>query len=293
MAFEGLSGMIVELRRRLMYIAALFGIGTVVSFSFMGELIKKIEHDMFWRFSISDKPGAAVQLVDISNNLTLISERLAENNSAIAQNLTLMSGQLMNISHNMIPNAPAIVYLTPMEVLMLEFKLSLICGAIVALPLVLFYAYKGITGRVKHVLPVSAGMLILILLAAAALFLLGAGYSYIYLLPFFLKFIYQDAASMGVTATFSVYEFINFIVTTTVLFGMSFELPLILTLLSRLGITSRQTLAHYRRHAYVILLIISAWVTPDPTMFSQIMLMLPFVVLYEISLILMRVTGKS
>lgn len=292
MAFEGLSGMVVELRRRLIYIAALFGIGTVVSFSFMGELIKKIERDMFWRLSISDKPDVTGQLADISNNLTLISEKLAENNSAITQNLTVMSEQLMNISQNLSPNAPAIVYLTPMEVLMLEFKLSLICGAMVAMPLVLFYAYRGIKGRVRHVLPVNAGMLILILLAAVALFLLGAGYSYIYLLPFFLEFIYQDAASMGVTATFSVYEFINFIVTTTVLFGISFELPLILTLLSRLGITSRQTLAHYRRHAYVILLIISAWVTPDPTMFSQIMLMLPFVVLYEISLILMRVTGK-
>ncbi|GFO97264.1 twin-arginine translocation protein TatC [groundwater metagenome] len=292
MPFKELSGMIVELRRKLIYIVALFVFGTVVSFSFMGELINKIKYDMFWRLSISDKPGAAGQLVDISNNLSIISEKLAENNSAIAQNLTVMSGELLNISLSLNPNAPAIVYLAPMEVLMLEFKMSLIFGAIITLPLVLFYAYRGVRGRVRHVLPVSGGMLIFILLAAAILFLLGAGYSYYYLLPFFLGYIYQDAANMGVNATFSVYEFIYFIVMTTVLFGISFELPLLLTMMSRLGIASRQTLAHYRRHAYIILLIISAWVTPDPTMFSQIMLMLPFVVLYEISLLVMRFTGK-
>jgi sec-independent protein translocase protein TatC len=292
MPMEEFAGILVELRKKLVYIVALFGIGTIVSFSFMGELIKRIEYDMFWGLTLSDKPGASGQLVDISHNLSLISEKLAANNSAISQNLTALSGELLNISGNLNLQMPAIVYLTPMEVLMLEFKLSLICGAIITLPLVLYYAYRGLKGKVREVLPVSSAMLIFVLFAAAILFLLGAGYSYYYLLPFFLSYVYQDAASMGVNATFSVYEFIYFIVVTTVLFGISFELPLVLTMLSRLGITSRQTLAHYRRHTYVILLIISAWVTPDPTMFSQVMLMVPFVVLYEISLLVMRVTGK-
>jgi sec-independent protein translocase protein TatC len=290
MPMEEFAGILVELRKKLVYIVALFGIGTIVSFSFMGELIKKIENDMFW--GIARSPGTEGKLVDISHNLSLISEKLAANNSAISHNLTVMSGELLNISSNLDLQTPAIVYLTPMEVLMLEFKLSLICGVIIALPLVLYYAYMGLRGKVRKVLPMSGVMLIFAVLAAAILFLLGAGYSYYYLLPFFLGYIYQDAASMGVNATFSVYEFTYFIVVTTMLFGISFELPLLMTMLSRLGITSRQTLSHYRRHTYVILLIISAWVTPDPTMFSQVMLMVPFIVLYEISLLVMRVTGK-
>lgn len=292
MALEGLAGIIAEIRRKLIFIAALFGLGTIVSFSFMGELIKKIEYDMFWRLNLPGKPDAAGQLINISNNLSLMSEKLAANSSAIAQNLTMMSGELLNISRNLNLQTPAIVYLTPMEVLMLEFKLSLICGVIITLPLVLYYAYRGVRGRIRTILPVSGTMLIFVLLAAAILFLLGAGYSYYFLLPSFLNYIYQDAANMGVNATFSVNEFIYFIVVTTVIFGISFELPLLLIMMSRLGIASRQTLAHYRRHAYVIMLIIAAWVTPDPTMFSQVMLMVPFVVLYEISLLVMRVTGK-
>jgi len=76
---------LVELRKKLVYIVALFGIGTIVSFSFMGELIKKL-NTIFWRLAISDKPGTAGQLVEISNNLSLISEKLAANNSAISHN---------------------------------------------------------------------------------------------------------------------------------------------------------------------------------------------------------------
>lgn len=292
MAMEELAGIIAELRRKLIYIAALFGVGTIISFSFMGDLIKRIEYDMFWRLDLPGKTEAAGQLVSISNNLSLISEKLVANSSAIAQNLTMMSGELLNISRNLNLQKPAIVYLTPMEVLMLELKLSLICGLIITLPLVIYYVYTGIRRKLMQVLPVSFGMLIFILLAALILFLVGAGYSYFFLLPTFLNYIYQDAANMGINATFSVNEFIYFIVVTTAVFGISFELPLLLIMMSRLGIASRQTLAHYRRHAYVIMLIIAAWVTPDPTMFSQIMLMLPFVILYEISLLAMRVTGK-
>ncbi|MDO9098932.1 MAG: twin-arginine translocase subunit TatC, partial [Candidatus Methanoperedens sp.] len=64
------------------------------------------------------------------------------------------------------------------------------------------------------------------------------------------------------------------------------------TLLVHIGVTSRQALARYRKHAYILLLVIAALVTPDPTMFSQIMVTVPFVALYEASLLVMRVTGK-
>jgi sec-independent protein translocase protein TatC len=112
------------------------------------------------------------------------------------------------------------------------------------------------------------------------------------MLPFFLDFIYQDAYNLGINANFSVYEFISFVVMTTVILGAAFELPVILTFLVHLGVTSRKTLANYRRHAYILLLIIAAWITPDPTMAMQIMVTLPFIVLYEASLVVMRLTGK-
>ncbi len=290
MALEKFSALISGLRKKLFYIAAVFGAGALVSFSFMGEVIKKIEYDMFFRLNLPDKPDAAGQLMDISRNLTSLSNEV--NNSIIAQNLTKLSGELLNISQNLNLYRPNIVYLTPMEVLMLEFKMSLIFGAILALPLIIYYVYKGVRGRLPGILTANKSYILSIIAASLLLFLIGAGYAYFYMLPLFLSYLYQDAASLGINANFSVYEFIYFVVMTTVIIGAAFELPLILNLLVRFGITSRDTLAYYRRHAYIILLIIAAWITPGPDIFSQVMVTVPFVILYEASLILMRLTGK-
>lgn len=290
MAFENFSALISELRKKLFYIAVVFGAGAIISFSFMGDVIKKIEYDMFFRLNLPGKPDASGQLIDISHNLASLSNEV--NNSIIAENLTRLSGELINISRSLNLYKPNIVYLTPMEVLMLEFKMSLIFGLLLASPLILYYAYRGVRGRLGKIIPVSKSLIILTIAASTALFLIGAGYAYFYMLPFFLSYIYQDAMSLGINANFSVYEFIYFIAMTTVILGAAFELPVILTLLVHLGVTSRQTLARYRKHAYILLLVIAAWVTPDPTMFSQIMVTVPFVVLYEASLFVIRFTGK-
>lgn len=294
MAFEGIFSAISELKKKLFIIVAVFGAGAIISFSYMGDVIKKIENDMFWRFNVPGRPDASKQLLDISNNLTSMSNQLADNNSIIAQNLSRLSGEVVNLSRNLNIYKPNIVFLSPMEVLMLEFKMSLIFGVLIAFPLILFYAYRGVKGKLSSITFIheKKSLIVVTILSSIVLFLIGAGYSYYYMLPFFLNFIYQDAYNIGVNANFSVYEFISFIVMTTVILGAAFELPVVLTLLVHLGVTSRKTLAYYRRHAYIVLLIIAAWVTPDPTMFMQIMVALPFIALYEASLIVMKLTGK-
>lgn len=294
MAFEGIFSIISELKKKLFIIVAVFGAGALISFSYMGDVIKKIETDMFWRLNVPDRPDISKQLIDISNNLTSMSNQLTNNNSIIAQNLSKLSGELVNLSQNFNLYKPNIIFLTPMEVLMLEFKMSLVFGVLIVSPLILFYAYRGVKGKFSKLpfIHENKSLIVLTILASVVLFLIGAGYSYYYMLPFFLSFIYQDAYNLGINANFSVYEFISFIVMTTVILGAAFELPVILTFLVHLGVLSRKTLANYRRHAYILLLIIAAWVTPDPTMFTQIMVALPFILLYEASLVVMRLTGK-
>jgi sec-independent protein translocase protein TatC len=294
MPFEGIFPIISELKKKIFYIFALFGAGALISFSYMGEVIKKIESDMFWNMNIPDKPDASKQLLDISHNLSSISNQLADNNSIIAQNLSQVSGELLNLSRNLSLYKPNIIYLTPMEVVMLEFKMSIVFGILITSPLILFYAYRGARKRLTSLnfIQEKKTLVISAILASLALFLIGASYAYYYMLPFFLAFLYKDAMSLGINANFSIYDFISFIVLTTVILGFAFELPVILTFLAHLGVISRNTLTHYRKHAIIILLIIAAWITPDPTMFTQVLVALPFIILYEASLIVMRLTGK-
>ncbi len=290
MAIEDIFSLISVLRKKVFYIVAVFGAGALISFSFMGEVIKKIETDMFWRLELPGKTDASGQLVEISQNLTMLSNRI--NDSVIAQNLTKISGELINISSSLNIYKLNIVYLTPMEVLMLEFRMSLIFGALLTSPLIVYYAYKGLKGRLPDSISQKKSLILSIIAAAVLLFLMGSGYAYFYMLPLFLGYLYQDAMSIGINANFSVYEFIYFIVMTTVIIGAAFELPLILNLLVRFGVTTRKTLSYYRKHAYILLLVLAAWITPGPDIFSQLMVTVPFIILYEASLLLMRLTGR-
>ncbi|MDL5502893.1 MAG: twin-arginine translocase subunit TatC, partial [Candidatus Methanoperedens sp.] len=115
-------------------------------------------------------------------------------NSIIAQNLTRASNDILNISQNLYLYKPNIIYLTPMEVIMLEFKMSLIFGFLVVSPLILYYAYRGAKGRLTNLpfIREKRSLIVITIIASITLFLIGAGYAYFYMLPFFLSFLYQD-----------------------------------------------------------------------------------------------------
>ena len=77
-------------------------------------------------------------------------------------------------------------------------------------------------------------------------------------------------------------EYLSFFITTTLVFGFAFEMPLILSVLGRLGIIDRQFLQKYRRYAIVLLAALSALFTP-PDVISMVLMMIPMLSLYEIS----------
>ena len=81
-----------------------------------------------------------------------------------------------------------------------------------------------------------------------------------------------------------------FVIMIAIVFGFSFELPLVMTVLVRSGMVRYHTLVDYRRHAYVGLLAAAALFTP-PDVLSQIVIAVPLAILYEISLFVVRFTG--
>ncbi len=123
------------------------------------------------------------------------------------------------------------------------------------------------------------------------MFMLGASYSYFFMLPIFLKFLYIDAAASGVTATYSIFNFISFIATTTAIFGLVFELPIVLTVLIRNGFVKYDTLVTYRKHIYVIILVIAMFITPGTDVFSQMMFAVPMTIFFEISMLIVKIIG--
>lgn len=194
---------------------------------------------------------------------------------------------------DLLPEGAKLVYVSPLEVMMLELKLSIIIGVLLTLPIIAFYTYRAISKRYSIQVPISIGkgQFVVMGVAAVIMFILGASYAYFLMLPLFLKYLYMDAAGSGVTATYSVFKFISFVASGTAMFGLVFELPIVLTFLTRNGFVKYSTLVTYRKHLYVLIMIIAAAVTPGADVFSQIMLAVPMVVFFEISLVIVRILG--
>lgn len=178
----------------------------------------------------------------------------------------------------------------PLELMMLELKLSLIIGILAALPIVFYYGYRYLSRlKLGERFKVSKATLVLVAVLAVALFLVGCAYSYFLMLPLVFQYLINSAGDAGVASNWRVSDFVNFAMLTTLVFGLVFELPLVMNALARSGIVSVDIFKKYRRHMWVIILIVAALVT-SPDVITQIMVGVPLIIFYEISLFSMRFT---
>jgi sec-independent protein translocase protein TatC len=118
------------------------------------------------------------------------------------------------------------------------------------------------------------------------LFLLGAALVYFVMLPFVMWFsLSQQVAGEGVSVALlpKISEYLNLVTALLLAFGLCFQLPIVMTLLGLAGIISSKVMAEGRRYAIVAVVVVAAIVTP-PDPISQLMLAIPLVLLYEISI---------
>ena len=179
----------------------------------------------------------------------------------------------------------------PLELMMLELKMSFAVGFIAALPIVFFYAYRFLAGRqIGSRIRIRGRSILVVSAIALFLFVVGCCYSYFLMLPLVFKYLMESALAAGVANSWRVSDFVNFAVMTTLVFGLVFELPLAMTALARAHIVPVRVFKKYRRHMWVIILIVAALVT-SPDVMTQLMVGVPLIIFYELSLFALRFTA--
>ncbi|MCL2100273.1 MAG: twin-arginine translocase subunit TatC [Fibromonadales bacterium] len=173
-----------------------------------------------------------------------------------------------------------IIYTAPAETVMLSVKIALICGLILASPIV----FQQIWGFISPALYKKEKILVLpTAIASTICFLAGVVFSS-YTLPFVLQFLTEFAAG-GLDPFFRVDEYLGFLVKIALSFGIAFQLPVIVFVLSKIGLIDHKFLIRYFRYAIVLIFIVAAILTP-PDIFSQLLLGTPLLVLYAFSILI-------
>jgi len=177
-----------------------------------------------------------------------------------------------------------LVFLKPTDSISNFMKVSLIAGATLAMPVIVYQFFRFIAPGLNKQ---ERRYLILIAPGATFSFLLGAAFAYFIMLPAAVTFLYgflNDVAD----PFWSLDTYLSLVTRMIFWVGMSFEMPLIIYFLAKLDIVSADTLARNRKYAIVIVALISAVVTPTPDPVNMGLVMLPLVVLYEIAIFLAR-----
>jgi sec-independent protein translocase protein TatC len=168
--------------------------------------------------------------------------------------------------------------LRPTEGFMLSMKLAFFAGIIVSFPLLLLFILQFVLpGLHQHEKRVMWPALAI----GFGLFLFGVCFAYFLVLPRALEFFHEWNLRLGVANDWRIGDYITFATQFTLLFGLSFELPVVVMVFVKLGLLGYESMSRTRAYAILAIVVVAAIITPTPDAFTLCLMALPMILLYE------------
>lgn len=179
-------------------------------------------------------------------------------------------------------------YATLVEPFWSHLKIALIAGLMLVFPFVMRELWKFFSPALHLTERRYIGYFVFF---STIFFGIGVLFCYFVLLPVAIPFLLSYKTD-NLIAILRIGDYIDFVLKFLLASGLVFELPLIIVLLSRMGIVSPDMLAKYRKFAFLGAFIIGAILTPTPDIFNQTILSIPIYLLYELGIVFARIFGK-
>jgi len=188
----------------------------------------------------------------------------------------------------MMPTGGSLIFTSVAEAFFTYMKVAFISGLILASPFVLYQIWAFVApGLYRH----EKKYVIPFVLAGSFFFAIGILFAYYVALPVGFKFLLGFATDF-IKPLPSMKEYLSFSIKFLLAFGLVFEFPVVLVLLVRIGVVDAKTLAKQRKYAILLIFIFAAILTP-PDIVSQLIVALPMIGLYELSILLSKLFGKK
>ncbi len=185
-------------------------------------------------------------------------------------------------------NPHKLYFMAPAEAFWMYLKTSVISGLSLVLPFILWEVWKFISpGLMSH----EKKYAIPFVLVSTFMFYLGLAFCFLIILPYAMDFLL--GFSENLVPMISAGNYVDFCLKFLLAFGLIFELPLIIIMLTRMGIVTPKTLAKNRKYALLGAFVLAAFLTPTPDAFNQTLMALPMIILYEGGIIASRILWRK
>ncbi|UFJ40966.1 twin-arginine translocase subunit TatC [Brevibacillus humidisoli] len=182
-----------------------------------------------------------------------------------------------------------LVSLSPSDALRVYMQFAFLIGVVITLPVALFQIWRFVSPGLR---PPEQRVALRFIPVAFLLFLLGLGFGYYIVFPMILPFMVGFTEKIGTQPLYGVAEYFGFMFNIVIPFGFLFELPMLVMFLTRLRIVNPMRLARLRRVAYFVLAVVAITLTP-PEIVSDILVTIPLLLLYEVSIWLSKLVYRK
>ena len=191
---------------------------------------------------------------------------------------------IQDIMHYLTLPAGKLYYMQPAEAFFTYLKVACVAGFLLALPIIFWQVWRfflpALTTRERMVIGI-------VVPTSVVLFFCGLAFSFFLVLPAGIKF-FLGFGNAELEALLSVNKYFDFVIMFVLPFGFIFELPLVMTIMGKMGLITSAFLKKYQRIIIFLSFVVGALITPTPDVFTQSMIALPIIVLYEVGYFIVR-----
>jgi sec-independent protein translocase protein TatC len=203
----------------------------------------------------------------------------------------ISSQLILFLSHNLLPQGVRLIQTAPGQSLFAQIYVSILLSITCSIPIIVNEIFGFVSPAISN--QTKKITIFKFVFPITILFLSGILFSFLIAIPIMLTFLYQYGQSIGILSFLSINEFISFVLQFFIAFGISFQLPLVMYILSLTGLIDNRFWIKNFKYALILIVIFGAFITPDGSGVTMWFISIPMLLLYFLGILLIKLKVRK